>query len=127
MLDDLLGMDHLVAMVGCPCLRLDEPLKGFPQRDLLLLAEDDPFMRLSPDLGCNAFSNSLVSRASGSDDGLVLELELNVPVLRVCPADQRHPCTGELFRHFPRELPATVVPVGQRSLGGERGTLDECL
>ena len=67
--------------------------RASPQRDLLLLAEDNPFMRLSPDLGCNAFSNTLVSNAGGLDDGLVLELELNISVLRVCPADQRHPST----------------------------------
>lgn len=82
MLGDPLGMDHLVAMVGCSCLRLDEPLEGFPQRDLLLLAEDNPFMRLGSDLGGNPLGRPLVRRVGGSDDGVVLELALRTSVIR---------------------------------------------
>ena len=66
MLGDLPGMVQLVAMVGCPRLGLNEPLEGLSQRDLLLLAEDNPFMCLGPDLGCNTFSGPLVRGACGS-------------------------------------------------------------
>jgi hypothetical protein len=84
-------------------------------------------MCLGSDLGSDPLGRPLVRRASGADDGLMLDLELNVPVLRVRPADQRHPITLGLLRHFPRELPAAVVPVGQCSLGGERGAFNEGL
>ena len=93
MLGDLPGMIQLIAMVGSPCLGLNEPLESLSQRDLLLLAEDDPFMCLGSDLGGDPLGRPLVRRAGGADDGLMLDLELNVLVLRVCPPDQCHPST----------------------------------
>ena len=89
MLRDLFGFDHLVAMMGCALLILNEALKGFPEHYLPLLAENDPFMCLSPELCCNT-------------------INIHLSVLWM-----------EGMRAFPREASAASTPVGQRSLGGK--------
>ncbi len=79
---------------------------GFQGRRLLL-PEDDLFVSLSPDFDGNLLGGFAIRCVGGSDDRSVVQLELDIPELRVSAFHQGHD------EHLHRGLPWDHVD-GQR-------------
>ena len=93
--ENVLLMDTKIAVVGGSSLSCDKALQGLFESQGLFLTENQLLMCLRPNLGRNPFGNFAVHRPSGPYDIDVIDLELDIPELRIRPFDQSHEPTSK--------------------------------